>query len=459
LDQVGIALAGMVIAFAGVTAAAVLVRWVSQRRREAASLTAIDFVRSRFVHRLARGEPLDELLPDVVGALRDSLALDAAAIWLVTEAGELDRTASDPKRDPTKFPVPTNIASIVAGARVSGRPWIKVWLPELLPDVAETALRIAPIGVSGDLLGLITIERAGREERLAADADATLEELAAEVGGALRKQRLDTALQESMAQLRRQAQDLQASRARIVAAADAERRRIERDLHDGAQQYLVAIAVKAHLAQQLAEHDPGRARALLGELTHDTEAALDELRDLAHGIYPPLLHSGGLGEALSAACRRAGLPTELNATEVRRYPAELESAVYFCCLEALQNAAKYAGSGATASVALWEEAGGLLFEVRDDGAGFDDAHVRPGAGFTHMSDRLGAVGGRLSIESEPGQGTRVRGAIPLADVGDSTPHDRYPARCSGPRIRQSAHVAGDRRSHRDGHSGTSGARS
>jgi signal transduction histidine kinase len=218
-----------------------------------------------------------------------------------------------------------------------------------------------------------------------------------------------------MEQLRRQAQDLQASRSRIVAAADAERRRIERDLHDGAQQYLVTIAVKAHLIQQLAEDDPGRGRALLNELASDTQAALDDLRDLAHGIYPPLLGSSGLGEALTAACRRAPLPTELETGTLRRYPPDLEAAIYFCCLEALQNAAKYAGSRATAKVAVWEEAGGLLFEVRDDGAGFDTARSTPGAGLTNMSDRLGAVGGRLSIQSEPGKGTQIKGAVPLAD--------------------------------------------
>src|SRR5207247_1051755 len=198
---------------------------------------------------------------------------------------------------------------------------------------------------------------------------------------------------------------------------------IERDLHDGAQQYLVAIAVKAGLIQQLAGGDTARSTALLAELASDTQSALDDLRNLAHGIYPPLLSSAGLGEALSAACRRASLPTELDAAELRRYPPELEAAVYFCCLEALQNAAKYAGRDASVRVALWEEAGGLLFEVRDDGVGFDAPGSSPGAGLTNMSDRLGAVGGRLSIESEPGKGTRVKGAIPLADARHPTRSD------------------------------------
>ena len=405
-----------------VTAATALHGSFGRRRRDAASLTAIDFVRSSFVSRLAHGEPTDELLSQVVQALRDSLKLDAAEVWL-SEAGELSLTVSDPRRDAARIRLLPNIDSIAANARVSGRPWATVWLPELLPEKTDAALRIAPISMSGELLGLVVVQRAGSEERLAADADVTLEELVREVGASLKKERLDTALHESVEQLRRQAMDLQASRARIVAAADAERRRIERDLHDGAQQYLVAIAVKAGLIQQLAGGDTARSTALLAELASDTQSALDDLRNLAHGIYPPLLSSAGLGEALSAACRRASLPTELDAAELRRYPPELEAAVYFCCLEALQNAAKYAGRDASVRVALWEEAGGLLFEVRDDGVGFDAPGSSPGAGLTNMSDRLGAVGGRLSIESEPGKGTRVKGAIPLADARHPTRSD------------------------------------
>jgi len=412
LDPVSIALAGIVIAFTGMTAAAVLVGWVRQRRREVASLSAIDFVRTSFVSRLAHGEPLVELLPQVAESLRDSLRLDATEIWL-SQGGELNLAVSDPKREARRISLLPNVDSIAANAPVSGRPWARVWLPELLPDDAAASMRIAPISLSGELFGLVVVERTGSEERLAVEADDTLEELVRELGAALKKERLDTALHDSVEQLRRQAQDLQASRARIVAAADAERRRIERDLHDGAQQYLVAIAVKAGLIQQLADGDTSRSKALLKELASDTQLALDELRSLAHGIYPPLLSNAGLGEALGAACRRATLPTELDAPDLRRYPAELEAAVYFCCLEALQNAAKYAGSNANARVTLWEEADGLLFEIRDDGVGFDVTHEDPGAGLLNMRDRLGSVGGTLSIESQPGRGTRVTGAIPL----------------------------------------------
>jgi signal transduction histidine kinase len=198
-----------------------------------------------------------------------------------------------------------------------------------------------------------------------------------------------------------------------VAAADAERRRIERNLHDGAQQHLVALAVKVRLARQLAERDPPKSSALMEELGGDLEDALQELRDLAHGIYPPLLADKGLPDALRAAARRASVPVEVHADGVGRYRPELEAAVYFCCLEALQNAGKYAGEGARAMVRLWEEAGGVWFEVADDGAGFDTRRVSASAGFTNMNDRLGAIGGSLRIESAPGRGTKVAGAIPL----------------------------------------------
>jgi signal transduction histidine kinase len=408
-----VVLVGTLAVSIGLTVAALFRTSLANRAREVASLSAIDFVRTSFVGRLARGEPLDELLPDVVESLRATMHLDAAQIWLASQRGDLSLAVSDPTRSPTRTPLPPNVPGIVANAPVSGRPWLKVWLPELLPERNDTALRMAPIAVSGELLGLVLIERTGNEERLAADVDETLNELATALGDALRKQRLDSALHESLALLRRQAEDLKASRARIVAAADAERRRIERDLHDGAQQYLVAIAVKAGVVRQLADRDPSRSREMLDELAGDTQLALDELRNLAHGIYPPLLGSGGLCEALSAACRRSVLPTEFVASDVRRYPPEVEAAVYFCCNEALQNATKYAGGGAVARVALWEERGGLLFEVSDDGTGFDVSRSTPGAGLTNMSDRLGAVGGTLTVESDHGTGTRVRGEIPV----------------------------------------------
>jgi signal transduction histidine kinase len=409
-----IALAGILIAMVAIVGASAIANWVANRRRQAASLTAIDFVRVSFVSHLIHGEPMDEVLHQVVEELRGSIKLESAEIWLAGSA-ELELAAADPEVQSAAVALPRSVASILSNAPVSGRPWLVMWLPALLDGRGDVALRLAPIAVEGELIGALLVTRAGPEDRLSTDADGTLDELAREIGSALKKQRLDAALHESMERLRQQAEDLRSSRARIVAAADAERRRIERDLHDGAQQYLVAVALKASLVQELSDRGDTKAKALLQELISDTQTALDELRDLAHGIYPPLLSSDGLAGALAAVCRRAPLPTRFEPDGIGRYQPATEAAIYFCCLEGLQNAAKYAGERASARVVVWEEPGILRFEVSDDGVGFDPASVPPGAGFTNMGDRIGAVGGELTVESRPREGTRVMGFIPLAN--------------------------------------------
>jgi signal transduction histidine kinase len=217
---------------------------------------------------------------------------------------------------------------------------------------------------------------------------------------------------DAIADLRRQTRELEASRARIVAAADAERLRIERDLHDGAQQHLISLSVRLLMAAKLACQDAELAR-LLEQLGAEVGDTARELRNLAHGIYPPLLRASGLADALFAAASHATLPTMLQAGSLGRYPADIEAAVYFCCLEAMQNACKHAGERAAIRLRVREEAGTLTFEVTDDGAGFDPAAGRVGAGLLNMADRLGAFGGQLRVESAPGQGTRVTGAVPL----------------------------------------------
>jgi signal transduction histidine kinase len=178
----------------------------------------------------------------------------------------------------------------------------------------------------------------------------------------------------------------------------------------------VALAVKVRLARQLADRDPVKADQLLQELGGDLEDALQELRDLAHGIYPPLLADKGLPEALASAARRSTLSTQVMADGIGRYQQDLEAAIYFCCLEAMQNAGKYAGEDAEVRIHIWEEAGGLLFEVADNGAGFDVRKRGAGAGFTNMNDRLGAIGGTLRVESAPGRGTKILGTIPLTEM-------------------------------------------
>ena len=266
---------------------------------------------------------------------------------------------------------------------------------------------------AGELTGLIVLERAPGDEGFGAREDRLLAELARQVGLALRNLRLDSQLQASLDEIRRQTEQLRASRARVVSAGDAERRRIERDLHDGAQQQLVALSVNLRLARELTGSDPAAAAALMVQLEGDVEAALEELRELAHGIYPPFLVERGLAEALSVVAARAPLAVRLEAGGIERYPAPVEVTVYFCCVEALQNAGKHAGDAASATMRVREREGGLVFEVSDDGVGFDPAATTHGAGLTNMTDRLGAIGGRLRIESSPGRGVRVAGTIPL----------------------------------------------
>jgi signal transduction histidine kinase len=206
--------------------------------------------------------------------------------------------------------------------------------------------------------------------------------------------------------------EVRESRARIQASADEERRRIERDLHDGAQQRLVGLRIKLELAEEMMPQDPVRGRELLHEVGDDTIEALEDVRSLAHGVYPALLTQRGLVEALQEVTLRSPIPTSLVlAGDVGRYSPDVESAVYFCCLEAMQNAAKHAAGASLITIGLSDD-GALRFEVGDDGAGFDRRTSSPGAGIANMRDRLAAVGGELDIISEAGKGTQVVGLVP-----------------------------------------------
>jgi signal transduction histidine kinase len=171
--------------------------------------------------------------------------------------------------------------------------------------------------------------------------------------------------------------------------------------------------VNLRLAKDVVTEDPEAAVQMLDELGLAVQETIRELRELAHGIYPPLLVDSGLGEALRAIANRSPLDVELVANDIGRYGGDIEAALYFCCLEALQNAAKHA-SAAHVVVRVWEESGGLLFEVRDDGPGFDVRSAQRGHGYVNMSDRLGAIGGAVRWESEIGQGTTIRGSVPLS---------------------------------------------
>jgi signal transduction histidine kinase len=225
-----------------------------------------------------------------------------------------------------------------------------------------------------------------------------VEDLASQAGLVLRNVRL--------------IEELRASRQRLVAAQDDERRKLERNLHDGAQQQLVALAVQLKLLEQSAGKDPDRDRQLAAKLGSQANAALEDLRDLARGIYPPLLADKGLTAALESQARKAAVPTTIEAGGVGRYSQDVESAIYFCTLEALNNVAKYA-EATRAIVRVSHQDGHVAFAVEDDGRGFDATATSYGTGLQGMADRLDAVGGELHVESSPGAGATVTGRIPV----------------------------------------------
>ena len=361
--------------------------------------------------RLSRSIPMDELLLQLAESLRKVLVLRRAEIW-TGSAGRLEVAVAVPDRTAAPNVLGPEEQPVVTRAGVTGNAWLEVWLPALLEGRDRAQLRVAPASHSGELLGLLVIEREVDGDQFTEEDDRVLTELARQVGLALHNVQLDSALQESLENLKQANDDLQASRARIVATGDAERRKIERNLHDGAQQHLVALAVNLRLAKDMLTDDPESAAEMLDALGDAVKGTIQELRDLAHGIYPPLLMDSGLSEALRAAANRSPLSVAVAAEGVGRHPSEVEAAVYFCCLEALQNAAKHAPD---ASVHVTVEAtdGQLRFEVADDGPGFDIATATAGHGFVNMSDRLGAIGGTVTWSSELGQGATITGTIPL----------------------------------------------
>ncbi len=208
--------------------------------------------------------------------------------------------------------------------------------------------------------------------------------------------------------------DLRAAQRRVAAAGDAERRRIERDLHDGAQQRLMAIRLELAMAREILDRDPQTASDRLEALHHELDETLEELRELAHGLFPALLASDGLYAALQSAARHCAIPVTVAEADIGRPPRSIENAAYFCCLEALQNAAKHAGPGASASIRVRVAAGLLEFRVSDNGQGFDPATVRPGYGIVNVRDRVAALGGHVEVTSARGRGTTVVGRMPLS---------------------------------------------
>lgn len=344
-------------------------------------------VLTNFTERVGNSYAPDQLIPQMAAAVAEGTGAGTADIWVRVD-GRLILSASWPEK-----PARTSVGLDVQG--------------DLLPDFPGVDRAIG-VRHRGELLGAITITKpAGEtvtpvEERL-------LQDVAAQAGLVLRNAQLTADLQLRL-------QQLEESRHRIVAAQDAERRRIERNLHDGAQQNLVALSMKLSLARELAEHDPAQAQVLLQQLQADTTEALQTLRDLARGIYPPVLTDKGLIAALEAHARRCPVEVTVHGT-LRRHPRDVEAAVYFCCLEAIQNAIKHARQGPIA-VKIVEEAGSLRFEIQDGGPGFDPAARFEGTGLQNMTDRMAAVGGRLEISSSGETGTLVRGEVPASSPGE-----------------------------------------
>jgi signal transduction histidine kinase len=331
-------------------------------------------VLSHFGERMASTYGTDDLLPRMAQILGEGTGAARTEVWLKV-GSELRRAASWPVHDhdaPAALP-------LAAGE---------------VPVIADTDQSV-PVRHQGELLGALSITKSRGEPLTPADAK-LLDDLASQAGLVLRNVKL--------------IEELRASRQRLVAAQDQERRRIERNIHDGAQQQLVALNVKLGLAKALLRKDAEKTQGMIEQLQQETGDALNTLRDLARGIYPPLLRDQGLVAALEAQVRKLSTPMTVEADGVGRLGEDIEAALYFCVLEALQNVTKYADASEVV-VRLQRQDGTLLFEVRDDGRGFDAATVRRGSGLTNMADRIEALGGTMEVNSVVGRGTVLTGRL------------------------------------------------
>jgi signal transduction histidine kinase len=341
---------------------------------------------STFADQIGATVPAEEMLPHLARVLAEATGAAKTRVWLADGGGLLRPEAACPADDPDGPRQPEAID-----------------LPPHGLPVFPGATMAFEVSHAGERLGALTLaKRPGEaltpvEGRLAA-------QLAGQAGLVLHNAGLTDQLRERLAELR-------ASRKRIVATADGERRRLERNIHDGAQQQLVALSVMARLAETTLDSDKEGARAMLVQAQADAADALENLQDLARGIYPPLLADQGLAAALAAQARKSPVPVTVGADGLGRYPQEAEAAVYFSVLEALQNVAKYAAAS-QAAVRLAGRADALEFSVTDDGAGFDAGSAGYGTGLQGMADRLAALGGDLQVRSRPGHGTTVTGRLP-----------------------------------------------
>lgn len=323
-----------------------------------------------------------DVLPRMARVLGEGIGARRSDVWL-TVGGEMRRVAVWPADTEPAAPV-----RLVDGA---------------IPPI-EGIARIVPVEQAGELLGALGVRKPTSDPISPAD-EKLIAGLASQAGLLMRNVRLTEELKAHL-------EELQAAQRRIVTAQDEERRRLERNIHDGAQQQLVALAVKLKLADTLFDRDAAGAHDLMAQLQGETHDALEDLRDLARGIYPPLLADKGLVAALEAQARKSTVATNVSGDGIGRFDQDVEAAVYFSCLEALQNVAKYA-EASSANIALSNGVGSLTFTVSDDGRGFDLGATGYGTGLQGMADRLAAQGGTLDITSSPGAGTTVSGRIPI----------------------------------------------
>jgi signal transduction histidine kinase len=374
------------------TAAAVAIALLFQPVRRRAQLVANRLVYgeratpyqvlSDFAENMAGTLGLDQVLERMASVLADGTGATRVDVWI--RVGSDLRSAATWPRDAAE-PDPLALGS-------EGE----------LPGIVG-ATRVVAVRQGDELLGALALQKP-RSEPLSVGEDRLLQHLASQAGLVLRNARLT-------AELRAKINELRASRRRLVEAQDEQRRKIERNLHDGAQQRIVALKVQLGLLGRFAG-DEERVRLMSQQLQDALQEALDDLRDLARGIYPPLLAEQGLPAALGAQARRAVVKTTVESDGVGRYPQEVEAAVYFCALEAMQNVTKYAEATATV-IRLAERDGYLRFEIDDDGRGFELDDTGYGTGLQGMADRLDAIGGTLDVTSERGRGTLVRGRIRL----------------------------------------------
>jgi signal transduction histidine kinase len=322
--------------------------------------------------------------------------------------------------------LPSRMARVLADG--TGAAWAQVWLavgdrltlaatwpPHATPDSPDAGAlgrRSLSVRHNGELLGVLVVQEREHFPLTSVEAD-LFAGLARQAGLVLRGARLRAELESRAEELSRRADELRLSRQRLVDAQDAGRRSLERDIHDGAQQHLVALAVNLRLAQKLSATSRDRADRILATQEKAAAVAVDTLRQLSQGIYPHVLAGEGLVAALRVAVSNSPIPLELGAAGVDRYPASVEAAAYFCCLEAVQNAAKHSGAARIRLALRTEDDGSLVFAIVDDGAGFDPRTNQRGSGLENMWDRIEAVGGTLAVTSEPAAGTRIEGRIPL----------------------------------------------